>query len=95
MADVKALFPVGKTQWRKWNDTQRTAFNEARAAGVPYADAVQGANQTQAAKKKNVLDVIEDVADVATTVASVATSVAPVVAVATTVARAVKPKKGK
>jgi len=95
MADVKALFPIGKTQWRKWNDAQRTAFNEARAAGVPYADAIQGANQTQAAKKKSILDKIEDVADVATTVASVATSVAPVVAVAATVARAVKPRKGK
>jgi hypothetical protein len=99
MADVKALFPIGKTQWRKWNDAQRTAFNEARAAGVPYADAIQGANQTQAAKKKDIFDkigdAVEDVADVATTVASVATSVAPVVAAARTVARAVKPKKGK
>lgn len=78
---VKALFPIGKTQWLKWSDDQRTAFNEARAAGVPYTDAIAGANQTQTAKKKNVFDVIEDVAEVAA-------AVAPVVAVAKTVAKA-------
>jgi hypothetical protein len=78
---VKALFPIGKTQWLKWSDDQRTAFNEARAAGVPYNDAILGANQTQTAKKKNVFDVIEDVAEVAA-------AVAPVVAVAKTVAKA-------
>jgi len=49
---TKALFPIGKTLWFKWNDAQRTAFNEARAAGVPYADAVLGANQTQAKEKE-------------------------------------------
>jgi hypothetical protein len=81
---VKALFPIGKTQWLKWSDDQRTAFNEARAAGVPYNDAILGANQTQTAKKKNVFDVIEDVAEVA----EVAAAVAPVVAVAKTVAKA-------
>jgi hypothetical protein len=83
---VKALFPIGKTQWAKWSDDQRTAFNEARAAGVPYGDAVVGANQTQAApkpKKKNVFDIIEDVAEVAA-------AVSPVVAVAKTLAKKVK-----
>lgn len=99
MADVKALFPIGKTQWRKWNDAQRTAFNEARAAGVPFADAIRGANQTQAAKKKDIFDkigdAVEDVADVATTVTSVAAAITPALTVAKTVARAVKPKKGK
>jgi hypothetical protein len=83
---VKALFPIGKTQWLKWSDDQRTAFNEARAAGVPYNDAILGANQTQAApkpKKKNVFDIIEDVAEVAATVA-------PVVAVAKTLAKKAK-----
>jgi len=82
---VKALFPIGKTQWLKWSDDQRTAFNEARAAGVPYNDAILGANQTQTAKKKSVLDIIEDVAEVAATVA-------PVVAVAKTVAKAATKK---
>jgi hypothetical protein len=82
---VKALFPIGKTQWLKWSDDQRTAFNEARAAGVPYNDAILGANQTHTTKKKSVLDIIEDVAEVAATVA-------PVVAVAKTVAKAATKK---
>ena len=91
MADVKALFPIGKTQWLKWSDDQRTAFNEARAAGVPYGDAVVGANQTQTApkpKKKNVFDIIEDVAETAVRVAEVAAVVSPAVSVAKTVAKA-------
>ena len=83
MANVKALFPIGKTQWAKWSDDQRTAFNEARAAGVPYNDAILGANQTQAApkpKKKNVFDIIEDVAEVAAVVS-------PAVSIAKTLAK--------
>jgi len=32
MAEVKALFPIGKTQWAKWRTEQRIAFNETRAA---------------------------------------------------------------
>ena len=108
MAEVKALFPIGKTQWRKWRAEQRIAFNETRAAGVPFADAVKYVNDLELVevniappppKKKNVLDVIEnaveDVADVATTVASVAAAVAPAVTVAKVVARAAKPRKGK
>lgn len=87
---VKALFPIGKTQWAKWNDDQRTAFNEARAEGVAYNDAIQAANQTQAAKKKNVFDVIEDVVETVAEVVEVAT---PVVAVAKTVAKVAKGKK--
>ena len=89
---VKALFPIGKTQWAKWNDAQRTAFNEAREAGVPYNDAIQAANQTVAAKKKNIFDVIEDVVETVAEVAEVAT---PAVAVAKTVARATRKKKAK
>ena len=80
---VKALFPIGKTQWSKWSDDQRTAFNEARAAGVEYADAVAGANETQTKKKKNVFDTIGDVAETAATVA-------PMAAVAKTLAKKVK-----
>ncbi len=89
---VKALFPIGKTQWAKWDDAQRTAFNEAREAGVPYNDAIQAANQTVAAKKKNIFDVIEDVVETVADVAEVAT---PVVAVAKTVVRATSKKKAK
>ena len=82
---VKALFPIGKTQWLKWSDDQRTAFNEARAAGVPYMDAILGANQTQTKKKKNVLDIIEDVAEIAAVVS-------PAVSVAKTVVKAATKK---
>ena len=88
MADVKALFPIGKTQWSKWSDDQRTAFNEARAAGVEYGDAVAGANETQTKKKKNFFDIIEDVAEVAV-------AVAPMAAVAKTVVKAATKKKAK
>jgi hypothetical protein len=90
MANVKALFPIGKTQWSKWSDDQRTAFNEARAEGIEYADAVAGANQTQTKKKKNVFDIIGDVAETAVRVGEVAASVSPALAVAKTLAKKVK-----
>ena len=82
---VKALFPIGKTQRAKWSDDQRTAFNEARAAGVPYADAILGANQTQTKKKKNVFDIIEDVAEAAAVIS-------PAVSVVKTVVKAAAKK---
>ena len=93
MAEVKALFPIGKTQWAKWNDAQRTAFNEAREAGVPYNDAITAANNTQveAKKKKNLFDVIEDVAEIAGDIAEVGAMVTPVAKVI----RATTKKKGK
>lgn len=87
---VKALFPIGKTQWSKWSDDQRTAFNEARAAGLPYNDAFLSANQTQTKKKKNVFDIIGDVAETAVRVGEVAASVSPALAVAKTLAKKVK-----
>lgn len=89
---VKALFPIGKTQWAKWNDAQRTAFNEARQAGLPFVDAFTVANATEAPKKKNFFDVLEDVVE---TVADVAETATPVIAVAKTVAKVAKGKKGK
>lgn len=89
---VKALFPIGKTQWLKWSDAQRTAFNEAREAGVPYNDAIQAANATETPKKKSIFDKIVDVVE---DVTEVAETVAPVVAVAKTVAAAAKGKKDK
>lgn len=91
MSEVKALFPIGKTQWRKWNDAQRTAFNEAREAGVAYMDAIAEAN---AKHTKNMLDILHDVAEAAETVANVVTTVTPVVGVAKTVVKAAT-KKGK
>jgi len=90
MTEIKALFPIGKTQWAKWKDKQKVAFNEAREAGVPFADAVEAAN---ALKGGGLLGVLKDVAEVATTVSSVAVGVAPVVGVATTLVRATRKKK--
>jgi hypothetical protein len=93
MSEVKALFRIGKTQWRKWNDDQRTAFNEAMAEGVPFGDAVAGANQTQHGKpKKNVLDILEDVVETAVAVSSVVGAAEGTVKV---VKRAVRGKKAK
>jgi hypothetical protein len=93
MSEVKALFPIGKTQWRKWDDDQRTAFNEAMAEGVPFGDAVAGANQTQHGKpKKNVLDILGDVVETAVAVSSVVGAAEGTVKV---VKRAVRGKKAK
>lgn len=98
MAEVKALFPIGKTQWRKWRPDQQIAFNAHRAGGVPFVDAVAVVNQMEAPKKKSVLDIIEDVGEVAETVSEVVATVAPVVTAARTIVRATrgaKPRKGK
>ena len=82
MANVKALFPIGKTQWSKWSDDQRTAFNEARAAGVPYMDAIASTNALKK-KKKNVFDIIEDVAEAAAVISPAVSIVKTVVKAAT------------
>lgn len=50
---VKAQFPIGKTQWAKWNDDQRIAFNEVRAAGVPFGEAVDYVNRVEYVEVKN------------------------------------------
>lgn len=92
MSDVKALFPIGKTQWRKWNDDQREAFNEARAANIPFGEAVAASNSMQVKPKKNILDVLGDVVE---TVADVAEAAAPVITVAKTVQRVARKKKAK
>ena len=44
MAEVKAQFPIGKTQWAKWNDMQRNAFNTLREQGKDFNTAVALAN---------------------------------------------------
>lgn len=43
---VKAEFPIGKTQWRKWSDAQRGAFNQLRKEGMPHDEAVKEAGRT-------------------------------------------------
>ena len=97
---VKALFPIGKTQWAKWNDDQRNAFNALRQQGKSFEAAVEYINSPGFADidgpepkhKKNIFDVIEDVVE---TVADVAETATPVIAVAKTVAKVAKGKKGK
>ena len=99
MAEVKALFPIGKTQWAKWRTEQRIAFNEARESGVPFADAVKYVNELELVevniapkpKKKNLFDVIEDVAEIAGDIAEVGAMVTPVAKVI----RATTKKRGK
>lgn len=91
---VKALFPIGKTQWSKWRPEQKIAFNETRAAGVPFADAVKYVNELELVevniapkpKKKSVFDIIEDVAEVAAVIS-------PAVSIAKTVVKATKKAK--
>ena len=91
---VKALFPIGKTQWLKWSDDQRTAFNEARAAGVPYMDAIASTNALKK-KKKNVFDIIEDVAEAAVDVAEAVAVVSPAVSIAKVMVKSAAKKKAK
>jgi hypothetical protein len=44
MAEVKAQFPIGKTQWAKWGTMQRNAFNTLREQGKDFNTAVALAN---------------------------------------------------
>ena len=93
MSDVKALYPIGKTQWAKWGDEARETFNRTSAKGFAFATAVAEANAVQAKHKKHGLfDVIHDVVDAVEDVAEVVAEVAPVVAVAKTVVKTVKGK---
>jgi len=96
---VKALFPIGKTQWAKWRPEQQIAFNETRAVGISFAEAVDYVNRLELIevniapkKKKNIFDRIEDVAEAVAQVAEVAAMVSPVVSIASTVVKATKKK---
>lgn len=44
---IKAEYPIGKTQWAKWNDNARAAFNKMCALGFTFETAVAEANATQ------------------------------------------------
>lgn len=41
---VKAEFPIGKTQWAKWNNAGREAFNRIMRLGFEFNTAVAEAN---------------------------------------------------
>jgi len=98
---VKALFPIGKTQWAKWRPEQQIVFNETRAVGISFAEAVDYVNRLELIevniapkkkKKKNIFDRIEDVAEAVAQVAEVAAMVSPVVSIVSTVVKATKKK---
>lgn len=98
MATVKALYPIGKTQWAKWGDEAREAYNRMRNLGFTHETGVAEANAVQEkvkAKKKNIFDILEDVVDIAGDVAEVVETVTPAIAVAKTVVRATRKKKAK
>jgi hypothetical protein len=93
MSEVKALYPIGKTQWAKWRAEQRIAFNETRAAGVPFADAVKYVNELELIevniapkpepkKKSGLLRALEDTIEGLNKVGEVAEAVVDVVEVA-------------
>jgi hypothetical protein len=50
---IPAVFPIGKTQWRKWNDAQRGEFNRLRADGVPHQEAIDRVNEIEWVKLDN------------------------------------------
>ena len=60
MAEIKAKFPIGKTQWSKWTDAQKTAFNELSAAGASLMEAVDAVNAAKAVEAAPV-EVVETV----------------------------------
>lgn len=101
MAEVKAVFPIGKTQWRKWRPEQRIAFNEARESGVPFADAVDYVNRLELVEvniappppKKGIITVLEDAVEVVAAVSGTAAAVGVAVNTIKPVAKAVRGKK--
>jgi len=99
MATVKALFPIGKTQWAKWGDEARTAYNKMRSLGYSHETGVAEANAVEEkhrTKKRGLFDVLGDVveavSDVADKVEDVVEVATPVIAVAKTVVKATKKK---
>lgn len=90
---VSNPYRVGKTQWSKWNDEGRVAFNESMDAGSSVVSAIEMANavtkgseEELRTKKRDIFDIVEGVVETVTDVAAVAT---PVIAVA----KAVRGKK--
>lgn len=103
MSEVKALYPIGKTQWAKWNDPARNAYNSMRAKGYSHETGVAEANAVQGKHKsggllgalRDIVNVVEDVAEVAETAVGVVEAVTPMVAIAKTVVKATTKKKAK
>lgn len=54
--EVKAEFPIGKTQWSKWGSKAREAFNKCMRLGFKFDVAVGEANAVQAKVRSAALD---------------------------------------
>jgi hypothetical protein len=99
-------YRVGKTQWAKWNEAGREAYNRVRSqgmlhvTGVAEADAVTAKTEKERKDKKlglfgRITKAANKVSDVADKVSDVAEAVVPAVAVVKTVVRATRKKKAK
>jgi hypothetical protein len=55
MSEVKALHPIGKTQWAKWGDEAREAYNHMRNLGFTHETGVAEADAVQAKVRRAAL----------------------------------------
>ena len=103
---VENTFRVGKTQWSKWNDAGREAYNRmcllgfAPETGIAEANAVTAKTEGERKEKKRglfgkIARAVGDVVEVVEEVQEVAAAVSPVVAIASTVIKATKPHNAK
>lgn len=60
MSEVKALHPIGKTQWAKWGDKAREAYNRMRNLGFTHETGVAEADAVQAKEKSGLLRALEE-----------------------------------
>jgi hypothetical protein len=88
---VENTFRVGKTQWSKWNDAGREAYNKMRRMGYASETGIAEANTVTAkaegerkAKKRGlfgkIIHAVEDVAEVVEDVQGAVETVASVAA---------------
>lgn len=99
-------YRVGKTQWAKWNEAGREAYNRVRdqgmlhGTGVAEADAVTTKTEKERKNKKlglfdRIAKAANKVSDVANKVSDAAATGEAAVTVAKTVVRATRKKKAK
>lgn len=59
MDEIKALFPIGKTQWRKWAAEQRLEFNDACKEGLTPDKAIAHVNAIDWVRVKDFFPKVE------------------------------------
>lgn len=57
---VKAEFPIGKTQWAKWGDEAREAYNHMRRLGFTHETGMAEADAVQTKARKAALQELAD-----------------------------------